>query len=608
MTTDPKPPPALVSIPTPVPAVPPAELQHVAARREPVRHDQRRTLDRLVRAQEARLTHGVSPTSVAGAMLEWWAHLARAPGKQAALVERALTDAARLSLFAWKKALMLEAEPLYAPAEEDRRFANGDWEPFPFSVLKQAHLALEAWWDDAATDVPGVAERTSERARFLIRQALDMAAPSNVPALNPTVIRRTLEDGGMNFARGAANLIEDAERRFTHKPPPGVERFHVGRDVAITPGAVVFRNHLIELIQYSPKTSDVIAEPILIVPAWIMKYYILDLSPHNSLVSYLVESGHTVFMISWRNPTAEDRNLSLDDYRRLGVMAALDAVNQIAPDQKVHGCGYCLGGTILSIAAATMARDGDDRLASLSLIAAQTDFAQAGELMLFVDESQLSYLEDMMWAQGFLDANQMAGAFQALRSNDLIWSRRIREYMLGERGELTDLMAWNADQTRMPYLMHAQYLRGLFLENRLSAGRFAVDGRIIVLSDITAPIFALGTIKDHIAPWRSVYKINLFADTEVTFALTNGGHNAGVVSQPGKAGRRHQIATRRPHEPYVDPDTWAERTPIVPGSWWPQWRAWLAARSSPKRVPPPAMGSPERPPLAPAPGTYVLQT
>jgi polyhydroxyalkanoate synthase len=356
-------------------------------------------------------------------------------------------------------------------------------------------------------------------------------------------------------------------------------------------------------------------EPVLIVPAWIMKYYILDLSPENSLVRHLVANGFTVFMISWRNPDASQRNLGMEDYHRLGIKAALEAIDAICAGARVHACGYCLGGTLLAIAAAQMARDNDLQLATMTLLAAQTDFSEAGELMLFVDESQVAYLEDMMWERGYLDARQMAGAFQLLRSNDLIWSEVVRQYMLGQRRPLTDLMAWNTDATRMPYRMHSEYLRHMFVSNDLAEGRYQVggeEGHPVALSDIRVPIFTVGTESDHVAPWRSVFKIQLFTDTDVTFVLTTGGHNVGILGlterRKSLPARTFRIAERPEHGRHPDPETWMASAERHEGSWWPAWFSWLGQRSGrPGQRPGLGMREKGYPVLGDAPGTYVLE-
>jgi polyhydroxyalkanoate synthase len=501
------------------------------------------------------------------------------------------------------------AHKLFAPRSPDHRFGDPAWEKWPFVLWQQAFLSQEAWWQHATRQVRGMRSKNAARVNFMARQWLDVISPSNIPWLNPVIIERTLREVGANLIRGAGNLVEDLFRVATAESPAPHDGFRIGTNIAATPGMVVYRNDLIELIQYSPTTPSLVAEPVLIVPAGIMKYYVLDLLPEHSLVRFLVDHGFTVFMISWRNPTATDRDLTFDAYRTSGFKAALEAVNSIVPGPKVHACGYRIGGTLLSIAAATMVRDGDDRLASMTLLAAQTDFSEAGDLMLFVDESQIAFLEDMMWDQGVLDTQQMAAAFQALRPDDLVWSRMVREYLLGERDTISDLTVWNEDRTRLTYRMHSQYLRGLFLENRLTAGRYAVEGRVIALKDIHIPIFAIGTETDHVAPWRSVYKIHLFADTELTFVLTNGGHNAGILSEPGHRGRHYYIATRRPGDRYVDADTWTTRAQRTEGSWWPAWLNWLAERSASGKVAPPQFGSPSHglTPLYPAPGLYVHQ-
>jgi len=370
---------------------------------------------------------------------------------------------------------------------------------------------------------------------------------------------------------------------------------------------VVMRNRLVELIQDTPTTPRVRAEPILIVPAWIMKYYILDLSPHNSLVRWLVDQGHTVFCLSWRNVGPEDRDLGMDDYRQLGVMAALDAIARIVPDRRVHAAGYCLGGTLLAIAAAAMARAGDQRLASLTLLAAQTDFSEPGELGVFIDPAQVHMLDSMMAQRGVLSAEQMAGAFQMLRSNDLVWSRAVHDYLMGERTPPSDLMAWNADTTRMPARMHSEYLHGLYLANDLASGRYLVDGHPVALQNLRLPIFAVGTETDHVAPWRSVYKLHYLTESELTFVLCNGGHNAGIVNEPGHPQRHFHVSTRPKGAPCVSADEWRSAAATRDGSWWPAWHAWLVAHGTRRTVAPPSSGRTGAVPIDDAPGQYVLE-
>jgi polyhydroxyalkanoate synthase len=567
------------------------------------------TTDRSLHAAVARFTGGLSPAALAQAYLDWATHLTYAPGKRWQLVDKAFRKSARLADYVSRYVVEGEsAEPCIEPLPQDGRFKHEAWRRWPFNVIAQAFLLQQQWWHNATRDVRGVSGKHEAMVEFGARQMLDTVAPSNFPLSNPEILEKTLATGGLNLAKGWQNFFEDWERALSGKRPFGAENFIVGRDVAVTRGQVVYRNRLIELIQYAPATAAVHPEPVLIVPAWIMKYYILDLSPHNSLVKYLTEQGFTVFMISWKNPDPDDRDLALEDYRTLGVMAALDAVSAIVPHQKVHSAGYCLGGTLLAIAAAAMARDGDDRLATLTLFAAQTDFTEAGELMLFMDESQLAFLEDMMWEQGFLDARQMAGAFQMLRSNDLIWSHVIHDYLLGSRQQMTDLMAWNTDATRMPYRMHSEYLRKLFLNNDLAEGRLIAGNAPVALVDIATPIFAVGTEHDHVAPWRSTYKINLQTEIEVTYLLTGGGHNAGIVSEPGHPGRSFRVAHKRNHH-YLDPERFLAEATRNDGSWWPEWISWLDAHSG-AAVAPPAMGAPQAgyPPLGDAPGSYVLKS
>ncbi|CAJ0787608.1 Poly(3-hydroxyalkanoate) polymerase subunit PhaC [Ralstonia condita] len=567
-------------------------------------------IDPPFHAALARASGSLSLVSMQLALMDWALHLAVSPGKRLDLFRLALSQAEQIGRYVrdCMAAGPQQACPCVQPPAQDRRFTAEEWRLWPFNVLHQAFLLTEQWWEAATRGVWGVAKHHEDVVAFAARQWLDMMSPGNQLATNPVVLRQTFEQRGTNLVRGALNALDDLERAMSGAPTAGTERFEVGHNVAVTPGKVVLRNRLIELIQYAPATPKVQAEPILIVPAWIMKYYILDLSEHNSLIRYLVEQGHTVFCISWKNPGEADRDLDMDDYLRLGVFDALDAVNAIVPGRRVHATGYCLGGTLLAIAAAAMARDDDARLASMTLFAAQTDFCEPGELGLFIDEAQVSLLEAQMGQTGYLRASQMAGAFQMLRSYDLLWSRIVGEYLMGDRAPLNDLMAWNADATRMPARMHAQYLRHLFLNDDLSEGRYPVNSKPVHLNDIDIPIFVVGTLTDHVAPWRSVYKLHHLTEAELTFVLTSGGHNAGIVSPPENSHRRFQMQTRHEGKTSMGQDDWLASAPAQDGSWWPAWHAWLVAHAATATpVKPPRMGLPGQPPLGDAPGTYVLE-
>ncbi|MGL9620894.1 alpha/beta fold hydrolase [Bradyrhizobium sp. U531] len=595
---------ALPVTPATDPEVPTVSSEKPAAT-DPLPAPEPYPLDRAFHAMLARFTGGISPLALSLAWLDWSSHLAAAPQRQMEISRNTLRDIGRLTEAA-AHATSPEQKPwsVIQPQPRDRRFAGPQWETAPFNLLAQAFLLTERWWHDATTGVRGVSHANEAIVEFSMRQMLDMLAPSNFAATNPKVLEKAFQSGGENFVFGWQNWCSDLMRLLSASKLTDDGQFVVGKTVAASPGKVVYRNELIELIQYHPTTAQVRPEPILIVPAWIMKYYILDLSPHNSLVRYLTGQGFTVFAISWRNPDAKDRDIAFDDYRKLGVMAALDTIGQVVPGRKTHALGYCLGGTLLSIAAAAMARDGDARLDTVTLLAAQTDFTEAGELTLFINESQVAFLEDMMWQRGTLDTTQMAGAFQLLRSNELIWSRLSHDYLMGEGAPSNDLMAWNADATRLPYRMHSEYLRKLFLDNDLAEGRYHVGGRSVSLSDIHAPMFVVGTLADHVAPWRSVYKIHYQVDADVTFLLTSGGHNAGVVAPPEEPGHSYQVLIKPADAPYVGADEWLKRAPHVEGSWWPEWTRWLAEHSG-APCDPPRIGVGDVQDLPDAPGDYI---
>lgn len=565
--------------------------------------------DRMIHAQMGTFVGWLSPATAIISYFDWLSHLTISPAKQIDVFNKTLQNVSRFFLYAMESLHGKPCKPCVQLRESDRRFRNELWSNPPFNYYAQSFLLNERFWHEITTGIRGVSKHHEGLVNFIVRQLLDMVAPSNFPWTNPEVLKISSEQGGMNFIKGLHNCLEDLVRYLNKQPPVGAEQFQVGKNVAVTPGKVVYRNHLIELIQYQPTTQSTYAEPILIVPAWIMKYYILDLSPQNSLVKYLVSEGHTVFMISWRNPTSEDRDLGLEDYIDLGIMNALNAVHHIVPNQQIHSVGYCIGGTLLMMAAAEMGKKQDDRLKTITLFAAEIDFEEAGELQLFIDESQVTYIEDIMWGKGYLDGTQMAGAFSMLRSVDMVWSRMVHNYLLGERRPINALVAWDYDTTRLPYKMHTEYLRKFFLQNELVQGAIRLGGKNISLLDISAPIFAVATERDHVAPWKSVYKLHFYMKTDITFVLTSGGHNSGIVNEPGRPNQQFQMLFHKKEDRRMAPEEWIENAPNYLGSWWPTWHEWLAADTFGK-VAPPSMGNPEAGyrVLYDAPGTYVFQS
>jgi polyhydroxyalkanoate synthase len=579
---------------------------------EPQRHAAQ-LIDEMVHAQLAEASMGLSPISLALAYADWAMHLTASPGRQMLLAQQAMALSHEVLTRPWQQQLAVDASDEPVP-ETDPRFSDAGWSKWPFNFLKDSFKASDAWWRES-TRVDGMSRHHHHLVSFFARQGLDALSPSNWAISNPEVLRTGQVSLGHSWLKGyqryARDLMEYTKARTmdnadTLKPLA----FTVGKDVAVTPGKVVFRNHLIELIQYAPTTGLVYPEPLLIVPSCIMKYYILDLSPANSMVKYLVGQGYTVFMISWRNPDEADRNLGMQDYLQQGVMEAMAAVKSLANVPRLHALGYCLGGTFLSIVAAALGRAEGvtnqhqlPELASVTLLASLTDFSEPGELGVFIDDDQLRTLRAQMARTGYFSGRQMAGSFQFLNSRDLVWSRNTRRYLLGQDEVGNDMMSWNADVTRLPERMHSEYLSSLFLNNALAAGHYRLDDAGLGLMDIKAPMLVVATVRDHISPWRSVYKIHLLTDTSVSFILTAGGHNAGIISEPGHPHRSYQMASVEQGHGWTEPDEWIAEAPQFDGSWWEAMHHWLRERSG-APVPPPPINPATI--LGKAPGGYVM--
>ncbi|HWK45670.1 MAG TPA: class I poly(R)-hydroxyalkanoic acid synthase [Stellaceae bacterium] len=546
------------------------------------------------------------PFNIGGAFLEMTAKLMTDP---AALMQAQMSlwnDYMRL----WQRTTqrMLGggdgAEPVIAAPKGDRRFRDAAWEDHAlFDYIKQSYLLSARWMQQTVHGVQGLDDKTARKVEFYTRQFVDAIAPSNFVLTNPEVLRKTIESGGENLVKGLENMLDDLERgkgqlSITMTDP---DAFKLGENIALTPGSVVFQNELMQLIQYAPATETVARRPLLIIPPWINKYYILDLRPQNSFIRWAVAEGLTVFVISWVNPDERLATKGFEDYMAEGPLAALQAIEQATGQRDLNVIGYCLGGTLLATTLAYLAKSGDKRIKSATYFTTLVDFAEAGEISVFIDDEQLTALEDKMRGRGYLEGSEMATTFNMLRANDLIWSFVVNNYLLGKEPFPFDLLYWNADATRMPAAMHSFYLRMMYQQNRLiRPGGIQIKGVPIDLTDVEIPSFILSTKEDHIAPWKSSYAATQLYKGPVKFVLSGSGHVAGVVNPPETAKYGYWTNTKLPR----NPEDWLNGATQHAGSWWTDWSAWINRFAGGKvsaRVP----GDGALPPIEPAPGSYA---
>ncbi len=497
-----------------------------------------------------------------------------------------------------------EAMPAITPSPRDKRFADPEWKSNQFfDFMMQLYLLTTQWAHDLVRTADGLDPHTRKKAEFYVQQITNALAPSNFVLTNPEVLRETLASSGTNLARGMEMLAEDIEAgkgtlKIRQSDPANLE---LGVNMATTPGKVIYQNELIQLIQYEPTTEKVLRTPLLIVPPWINKFYILDLRPEKSFIKWCVDQGVTVFVISWVNPDKSLGAKTWEDYMKKGPLAAMDAIEKATGEMKVHTLGYCVGGTLLATTLAWLAEKRRVRVTSATFLAAQVDFTHAGDLLVFVDEGQISALERDMQESGVLEGAKMAMAFNMLRSNDLIWSYVVSNYLKGQSPSAFDLLHWNSDATRMPAANHSYYLRNCYLENRLTAGTMVLDNTLLDLSKVKVPVYNLATREDHIAPADSVLYGSQFFGGPVKFVLSGSGHIAGVVNPP--AANKYQYWTNDNIRD-ISLQDWLKAAQEHKGSWWPDWREWLASIDA-EEVAPRNVGSESLPPIEDAPGSYV---
>ena len=567
-----------------------------------------RLVAEFVQRNQFHNAQGMDPMAIGRAFMEMTTRLMSDPAK---LMEAQISlwqDYMNLWQSTAKRMMGHEAEPVIAPAKDDRRFKDAAWQDNQlFDFVKQSYLLTARWLQSTVESIEGLDDKTARKIDFYTRQFVDAMAPSNFVLTNPEVLRATMESGGENLVKGLQNLLDDLERgkgklkiRMTD-----LEAFEVGRNIAVTPGKVVYQNDLIQLIQYAPTTKEVAKRPLLIIPPWINKYYILDLKPANSFIKWSVDQGHTVFVISWVNPDEKLAAKTFADYLLEGPIAALDAVQKVTGEKTANVVGYCLGGTLLASLLAYLAvKGGADRIASATFLTTLVDFKEAGELTVFIDEEQLAALEEKMNERGYLEGAEMSNTFNMLRANDLIWSFVINNYLLGKEPFPFDLLYWNSDSTRMPAAMHSFYLRNMYQNNLLSKpGGIELNDVPVDLTKVKTPSFILSTREDHIAPWKATYVATQLYSGPVRFVLAASGHIAGVVNPPASGKYNHWTNTKVKKFP-KNPDEWLASAGMRPGSWWPEWQEWIAEYADGKvaaREP----GTGKLKAIEDAPGSYV---
>jgi polyhydroxyalkanoate synthase len=549
---------------------------------------------------------GPDPLNIAGAFAQMTSHLLRNPQKLWEMQAAYWQDYVQLWQSSMQRFLGLDAKPVIEPAADDRRFKDKDWsENAAFDFIKQSYLLAAKHVQAAARSNHELDEKTAKKIEFYTKQFVDAMAPSNFAITNPEVVRATLESRGDNLIRGLKNLLGDLERGDGRLDisMTDVTAFRVGENIAVTPGKVVFQNDLMQLIQYNPSTAKVARRPLLIVPPWINKFYILDLRERNSFVKWACAQGHTVFVVSWVNPDERLAQKTFEDYMLEGLLAPLDAIEQATGEREVNLIGYCLGGTLSAATLAYLAEQGDDRVKSVTFFTTLVDFREAGDLTVFIDEEQLKALEAKMAGKGYLEGADMANTFNMLRANDLIWSFVVNNYLLGKTPFPFDLLYWNSDSTRMPAAMHSFYLRKMYQENRLvQPGGIELKGVPIDLRKIAIPVCILSTKEDHIAPWRATYSATQIYTGPVKFILSGSGHIAGVVNPPESGKYGYWVNGGKKYPP--SPEDWLASASHMPGSWWPEWQKWVAKFAG-GQVAARRPGDGKLQPIEDSPGSYV---